>query len=78
MVVRQSDLADFYLAHDFDLTTATAPVVFSFNSFWSFEADYDYGYFEVSDDGGVTWDKLKDIQRDSWCSTMAAPAPTMR
>ena len=56
----RSDLADFYLAHDFDLTTATAPVVFSFNSFWSFESDYDYGYFEVSDDGGVTWTKLKD------------------
>ncbi len=33
----RADLADFYLAHDFDLTTATAPV-FSFASYWSFEA----------------------------------------
>jgi immune inhibitor A len=56
----RSDLADFYLAHDFDLTAATAPV-FSFASYWSFEEDYDYGYVEVSDDGGVTWDKLPDM-----------------
>ena len=50
----RADLADFYLAHDFDLAGTTAPV-FSFASFWSFEADYDYGYFEVSEDGGATW-----------------------
>lgn len=55
----RADLADFYLAHDFDLTTATAPI-FSFASYWSFETDYDYGYFEVSDNGGTTWTKLKD------------------
>jgi len=56
----RADLADFYLAHDFDLTTATAPV-FSFASYWSFETDYDYGYFEVSTDGGETWTKLPDM-----------------
>jgi immune inhibitor A len=56
----QADLADFYLAHDFDLTTATAPI-FSFASYWSFEADYDYGYVEVSTDGGATWTKLPDM-----------------
>ena len=56
----RADLADFYLAHDFDLTTATAPV-FSFASYWSFEEGYDYGYFEVSADGGATWDKLADM-----------------
>jgi immune inhibitor A len=56
----RSDLADFYLAHDFDLTGTTAPV-FSFNSYWSFEPDYDYGYFEVSDDSGATWTKLPDM-----------------
>jgi immune inhibitor A len=56
----RADLADFFLAHDFDLTAATAPV-FSFASFWSFEQDYDYGYFEVSDDGGATWTKLPDM-----------------
>jgi immune inhibitor A len=56
----RADLADFYLAHDFDLTAATAPI-FSFASYWSFEQDYDYGYFEVSDDGGATWTKLPDM-----------------
>ena len=56
----RADLADFYLAHDFDLTTATAPV-FSFASYWSFEQDYDYGYLEVSTDAGVTWTKLPDM-----------------
>ncbi len=56
----RADLADFYLAHDFDLTAATAPI-FSFASYWSFEEDYDYGYFEVSEDGGATWAKLPDM-----------------
>jgi immune inhibitor A len=57
----QADLADFYLAHDFDIpATAVAPV-FSFASYWSFEQDYDYGYLEVSTDAGVTWDKLPDM-----------------
>lgn len=56
----RADLADFYLAHDFDLTGTTAPV-FSFASYWSFEQDYDYGYFEVSDDSGATWTKLPDM-----------------
>ena len=56
----RADLADFYLAHDFDLTGATAPI-FSFASYWSFEEDYDYGYFEVSTDGGANWTKLPDL-----------------
>ncbi len=56
----RADLADFYLAHDFDLAGTTAPI-FSFASFWSFEPDYDYGYFEVSQDAGATWTKLKDM-----------------
>jgi immune inhibitor A len=55
----RADLADFYLAHDFDLTGATSPV-FSFSSYWSIEQDYDYGYVEVSDDSGATWTKLQD------------------
>ena len=56
----RADLADFYLARDFDLTGATAPV-FSFASSWSLELDYDYSYVEVSDDGGATWTKLGDL-----------------
>ncbi len=56
----RADLADFYLAHDFDLTGTTAPI-FSFASSWGFETDYDYGYFEVSVDAGATWTKLPDM-----------------
>jgi immune inhibitor A len=56
----RADLADRYLAHEFDLTTAVAPI-FSFASAWSFEQDYDYGYVEVSDDSGATWSKLPDM-----------------
>jgi immune inhibitor A len=56
----RADVANFYLAHDFDLTATTAPI-FSFASYWGFEADYDYGYVEVSDDGGATWTKLPDM-----------------
>jgi immune inhibitor A len=55
-----ANLADFYLAHDFNLAGATKPV-FSFASSWSFEKDYDYGYFEVSDDSGATWTRLPDM-----------------
>jgi immune inhibitor A len=55
----RGDLADFYLAHDFDLTGATSPI-FSFASDWGIEQSYDYGYVEVSTDGGSTWDKLQD------------------
>jgi immune inhibitor A len=56
----RADRADFYLAHDFNLTGASAPI-FSFSSYWSFETNYDYGYFEVSTDGGTTWTKLPDM-----------------
>jgi immune inhibitor A len=56
----RADVANFYLSHVFDLTGATAPI-FSFASYWSFEEDYDYGYVEVSDDGGATWTKLPDM-----------------
>jgi immune inhibitor A len=56
----RADVANFYLAHDFDLAGTTAPI-FSFASYWSFEEDYDYGYVEVSDDGGATWTKLPDM-----------------
>ena len=56
----RADLADFYLAHDFDLAAATAPI-FSFASSWSLEKDYDYSYVEVSHDGGATWTRLPDM-----------------
>ncbi|HEX2981117.1 MAG TPA: M6 family metalloprotease domain-containing protein [Anaerolineaceae bacterium] len=47
------------LTRSFDLTSATAPV-FSFASYWSIETEFDYGYVEVSTDGGATWVTLPD------------------
>lgn len=55
-----ADLAQHTLAYEFDLTGTTAPV-FSFASYWSIEVDWDYGYVEVSDDGGATWTMLQDM-----------------
>jgi immune inhibitor A len=58
-----SDLGDYMentLAHELDLTGTTAPI-FSFNSYWSIEDDWDYGYVEASPDGGATWALLYDM-----------------
>ncbi len=54
------DLLDNTLAHGFSLAGATAPI-FSFSSYWSIEEGWDYGYFEVSTDGGATWAILPDM-----------------
>ena len=49
------------VTRDFDLTGATAPVVFSFDSFWDLEDDRDYGFVQVSTNGGLTWTSLPDM-----------------
>ncbi len=54
------DLLQNTLTRELDLTGATAPI-FSFASYWSIEVDWDYGYVEVSDDGGATWTLLQDM-----------------
>ncbi|MGQ9583994.1 MAG: M6 family metalloprotease domain-containing protein [Anaerolineae bacterium] len=56
----RGDLMENTLIQGFDLTGATAPVVFSFDSWWDIEVDWDYGFFKVSTDGGATWDVLPD------------------
>jgi immune inhibitor A len=48
------------LTHEFDLAGTTAPIL-SLNSYWSIEIDWDYGYVEVSNDGGDTWTLLQDM-----------------
>jgi len=53
------DLSTFTLQHAFDLAATTAPV-FSFESYWSIEEDWDYGFVEISSDGGATWMNLAD------------------
>lgn len=58
-----SDVGDgvnYSLTRALDLTGATAPVL-SFDSYWSIEEDWDYGYVEVSTDGGATWTLLPDM-----------------
>jgi immune inhibitor A len=54
------DLMQNTLTYEFDLTGTTEPI-FSFASYWSIEVDYDYGYFEVSEDDGATWTILDDM-----------------
>ncbi len=52
---------DNTLTQFFDLSGATAPVVFSFATYWDIEEDWDYGYFEVSVDGGASWMSICDV-----------------
>jgi len=55
----------FELNEVFDLTTATLPLV-SFNSKYSIEVD-DNVQFQISPDGGVTWDVLEEFSlNDRW------------
>jgi immune inhibitor A len=56
----KGDLLTNSIVHEFDLTGAAAPI-FSFNSHWSMEVDWDGGYVEVSTDGGATWTALPDM-----------------
>ena len=56
----RGDLMENTLVRSLDLTGATAPI-FSFASYWSIEDGWDYGYVEVSTDGGATWTILQDM-----------------
>ncbi len=54
-----ADEAQFTAAFSVDLTGATSPVL-SFQTYYAIERDWDYGYVEVSTDGGATWTTLTD------------------
>jgi len=56
----QGNLLEQTLSHSFDLTGTASPV-FSFASYWSIEEDWDYGYVEVSTNGGTNWATLPDV-----------------
>ncbi len=47
----KGDESDMTLTHEFDLTDITGPIEFSFRTWYDLEEDYDYLYFEVSEDG---------------------------
>jgi hypothetical protein len=64
----RSDNADNTVGRGFDLSQATAPVTLAFDSYWGIEPDYDYGYVEVSTNGGADWTGLRD-QGDHFTDT---------
>lgn len=48
----QGDQSDMTLTREFDLTNVSAPVTFSYQTWYDLEKDFDYVYLEVSEDGG--------------------------
>ncbi len=55
------DNRDESVYRSWDLSGLSGSLVVSFNTYIDLEADYDYGYFQVSTDGGSTWASLQDM-----------------
>ena len=55
----KTDQHNSLLSHDWDLSGA-GTAMFSVNTWWDIEDDWDYGYFEVSTDGGANWTSVPD------------------
>lgn len=55
------DSRDESVYRSWDLSGLSGNLVISFNTYLDLEADYDYGYFQVSSDGGNTWASLQDM-----------------
>lgn len=53
----RADLANMNITRQFDLT-GVSKATLQFWTWYDIEKDYDYGYVEVSKDGGKTWDTL--------------------
>ena len=47
----KGDESDMTLTREFDFTNTSGPINFSFRTWYDIEEDYDYLYFEVSEDG---------------------------
>jgi hypothetical protein len=54
----KGDESDMTLTHEFDLTSVTGPVEFSYWTWYDLEQGYDYLYLEASTDG-KTWSIIK-------------------
>ncbi len=54
----RGDVMTTNLVREFDLTKLQKATL-QFSAWYNIEKDYDYGYVEVSTDGGKTWDTLK-------------------
>jgi hypothetical protein len=49
----KGDESDMTLTREFDFSDVSGPITFSFRTWYDIEEDYDYIYFEVSEDGEV-------------------------
>jgi hypothetical protein len=49
----KGDESDMTLTREFDFTGVSGPITFSFRAWYDLEEDYDYLYFEVSEDGEI-------------------------
>ena len=47
----KGDESDMTLTREFDFTQVSAPITFSFHTWYDIEKDYDYVYLEISEDG---------------------------
>lgn len=50
-VTNQGNESDMTLTREFDFTAVNAPITISFRAWYDIEKDYDYLYFEISEDG---------------------------
>lgn len=49
----KGDSSDMTLTREFDFRDVSGPITFSFRTWYDLEEDYDYLYFEVSEDGQI-------------------------
>ena len=54
----RADLANMTLTREVDLSRVSGKATLRFWTWYDIEVDYDYGYVQVSTDGGKTWDIL--------------------
>lgn len=55
------DDLDHKLWRGFDLQAAGSTILFSFDAVWEMEPGWDYGFIELSGDGGHTWQVQRDL-----------------
>jgi len=51
----KGDQSDMTLTHEFDFSSVSSPIEFSYWTWYDLEKDYDYLYLEASTDGGKSW-----------------------
>jgi len=60
-----SNLWEQYLTHQLDLTSATGDITLAFRHKYDMESGYDFGYVEISDDNGSSWNGLASYTGNS-------------